>query len=79
MNGKVVCGRNLVVHFAEEKVHYRSDAPVEELVKSALGSTHGDAAGEKPSDTPSINVPSSASSLVTALKAKLAQMEREKD
>lgn len=72
MNGKVVSGRALVVHFAEEKVVYKSDAPVEELVKTALTPSAGSSSGES-SGLPS----SSASAIVSALKAKLAQMERE--
>jgi RNA recognition motif-containing protein len=73
MNGKVVSGRTLVVHFAEEKVVYKSDAPVEELVKTALTPSTG-GSSEK-SSLPS----SSSSAVVSALRAKLAQMEREKD
>ena len=73
MNGKVVCGRALVVHFAEEKVVYKSDAPVEELVKTAL--TPSSASSGENTGLPS----SSSAAVVSALRAKLAQMEREKD
>jgi hypothetical protein len=78
MNGKIVCGRNLVVHFAEEKVVYKSDAPVEELLKSALTpagqASSGEGGGSGPSSMPAS---SSSAAIVSALRAKLAQMERE--
>jgi hypothetical protein len=74
MNGKIVCGRNLVVHFAEEKVVYKSDAPVEELLKSAAGQA---SIGEGGSSSASSMPASSSAAVVSALRAKLAQMERE--
>jgi hypothetical protein len=77
LNGKVVCGRALVVHFAEEKVHYKSDAPVEELVKTALSS--GGVSSDAKQSEGSALITSSSAAIVTALKAKLQQMEREKD
>jgi RNA recognition motif-containing protein len=77
MNGKIVCGRNLVVHFAEEKVVYKSDAPVEELLKSALTPAGQASSGEGSSGTSILAPSSSSAAIVSALRAKLAQMERE--
>lgn len=39
LNGKVIAGRAMVVHFAEEKVHMQNSAPVEALMMGKLAAT----------------------------------------
>jgi len=88
MNGKVVAGRPMVVHFAEEKVHVKNDAPLEALMKDRLGSTGmgsgtGSVASTGVTDPGSALAPAAPAgnphkaALADALRRKLAQMEKE--